>query len=49
MTVAADKSALGEFLRSRRQTLQPEDLGLYRGPRRRVGGLPGAWPGPVAV
>lgn len=39
MTVAADKSALGEFLRSRRQTLQPEDLGLYRGPRRRVGGL----------
>jgi transcriptional regulator with XRE-family HTH domain len=39
VTVAADKSALGEFLRSRRQTLQPEDLGLYRGPRRRVGGL----------
>jgi len=39
VTAAADKSALGEFLRSRREALQPEDLGLYRGPRRRAGGL----------
>jgi transcriptional regulator with XRE-family HTH domain len=39
VTAAADKSALGEFLRSRRQALQPEDLGLYRGPRRRADGL----------
>jgi len=39
VTTAADKSALGEFLRSRRRALQPEDLGMYRGPRRRAGGL----------
>jgi transcriptional regulator with XRE-family HTH domain len=39
VTAAANKSALGEFLRSRRQALQPEDLGLYRGPLRRAGGL----------
>jgi transcriptional regulator with XRE-family HTH domain len=39
VTAAAGKSALGEFLRARRQALQPEDLGLYRGPRRRADGL----------
>lgn len=39
MAVASDKSALGAFLRSRRQALSPEDLGLYRGPRRRADGL----------
>jgi transcriptional regulator with XRE-family HTH domain len=30
---------LADFLRSRRQALQPEDVGLPRGPRRRTGGL----------
>jgi transcriptional regulator with XRE-family HTH domain len=33
------KSALGEFLRIRRESLRPEDVGLRRGPHRRVGGL----------
>ena len=30
---------LGELLRSRRERLQPEDVGLWPGPRRRVRGL----------
>ena len=34
-----DRVALAEFLRSRREALQPEDVGLPRGPRRRVSGL----------
>ncbi|MUK03210.1 helix-turn-helix domain-containing protein [Vibrio cholerae] len=34
-----DKTALAEFLRSRRESLQPEDLGLVRGERRRTAGL----------
>jgi transcriptional regulator with XRE-family HTH domain len=37
--VAIDRTGLAEFLRSRRETLQPEDVGLPRGPRRRTGGL----------
>ncbi|MFG1921012.1 helix-turn-helix transcriptional regulator [Cryptosporangium sp. NPDC048952] len=35
----ADREQLAEFLRSRREALQPEDVGLPRGPRRRTGGL----------
>jgi transcriptional regulator with XRE-family HTH domain len=34
-----DRDALAEFLRHRRESLQPEDVGLTRGPRRRTGGL----------
>jgi transcriptional regulator with XRE-family HTH domain len=34
-----DRSALAEFLRTRRAALQPEDVGLPRGPRRRTHGL----------
>jgi transcriptional regulator with XRE-family HTH domain len=34
-----DSAALAEFLRRRREALQPEDVGLPRGPRRRTGGL----------
>lgn len=34
-----DRTALAEFLRHRRETLQPEDVGLPRGPRRRTSGL----------
>ncbi|KQY60547.1 XRE family transcriptional regulator [Aeromicrobium sp. Root495] len=34
-----DRSALAEFLRSRRETLQPEDVGIPEGPRRRAPGL----------
>ncbi|ACU38304.1 helix-turn-helix domain-containing protein [Actinosynnema pretiosum subsp. pretiosum] len=30
---------LADFLRARREALQPEDVGLPRGPRRRTGGL----------
>src|ERR1700761_884571 len=33
------KEALGAFLRSRREALHPEDVGLRRGPHRRAGGL----------
>jgi len=33
------KAALGAFLRSRREALRPEDIGLRRGPHRRAGGL----------
>src|SRR3712207_5460664 len=34
-----DRRQLAEFLRGRREALQPEDVGLPRGPRRRAGGL----------
>jgi transcriptional regulator with XRE-family HTH domain len=34
-----DRALLADFLRARRQALQPEDVGLPRGPRRRTGGL----------
>jgi transcriptional regulator with XRE-family HTH domain len=34
-----DRAALAEFLRRRRETLQPEDVGLPRGQRRRTSGL----------
>ncbi|MER7938094.1 MULTISPECIES: helix-turn-helix transcriptional regulator [unclassified Streptomyces] len=35
----ADRAALAAFLRTRREALQPEDVGLPRGRRRRTGGL----------
>ncbi len=34
-----DAIGLGTFLRTRREALQPEDVGMPRGPRRRTGGL----------
>lgn len=34
-----DRSELADFLRRRRAVLQPEDVGLGRGPRRRTSGL----------
>ena len=34
-----DRGLLADFLRTRREALQPEDVGLPRGPRRRTGGL----------
>jgi transcriptional regulator with XRE-family HTH domain len=34
-----DRALLADFLRARREMLQPEDVGLARGPRRRTGGL----------
>lgn len=34
-----DRPQLADFLRSRREALQPEDVGLTRGPRRRTEGL----------
>ncbi|MER8047331.1 helix-turn-helix transcriptional regulator [Streptomyces sp. NPDC094032] len=34
-----DRAALAAFLRTRREALQPEDVGLPRGRRRRTGGL----------
>jgi len=34
-----DRTGLAEFLRRRREALQPEDVGLRRGPRRRTDGL----------
>jgi len=34
-----DRSGLADFLRHRRESLQPEDVGLPRGQRRRTGGL----------
>ena len=34
-----DRAGLGEFLRRRREALQPEDVGLPRGQRRRTNGL----------
>ena len=35
----AESNALGEYLRARRAQVQPEDVGLLAGPRRRVQGL----------
>ena len=37
--VAAKANALGDFLRARREQVQPEDVGLVGGTRRRVAGL----------
>ncbi|MCW8102526.1 helix-turn-helix transcriptional regulator [Streptomyces tauricus] len=34
-----DRALLADFLRARREVLQPEDVGLPRGQRRRTGGL----------
>jgi transcriptional regulator with XRE-family HTH domain len=34
-----DRALLADFLRARREALQPEDVGLPRGSRRRAGGL----------
>lgn len=34
-----DQLEVGRFIRSRREALQPEDVGLRRGPRRRTVGL----------
>ena len=34
-----DRAQLADFLRTRREALQPEDVGLNRGPRRRAEGL----------
>lgn len=34
-----DREQLADFVRTRRLALQPEDVGLSRGPRRRTGGL----------
>ncbi|MDP9794269.1 transcriptional regulator with XRE-family HTH domain [Catenuloplanes nepalensis] len=34
-----NRAQLADFLRTRREALQPEDVGLPRGPRRRAGGL----------
>jgi transcriptional regulator with XRE-family HTH domain len=38
-TTHMDRGRLADFLRSRRTALQPEDVGLPRGQRRRTGGL----------
>lgn len=37
--MATDRSGLAAFLRAHREALQPEDVGLARGPRRRTSGL----------
>jgi len=37
--VEIDRAGLAEFLRTRRESLQPEDVGLPRGRRRRTAGL----------
>src|SRR5262249_41967646 len=37
--VSLERTQLADFLRTRREALQPEDVGLPRGPRRRTGGL----------
>lgn len=34
-----DRAGLAEFLRHRRESLHPEDVGLLRGQRRRTSGL----------
>lgn len=34
-----DQVAVGAFIRARREAMQPEDVGLRRGPRRRTAGL----------
>lgn len=38
-TVGMDREQLADFVRTRRQSLQPEEVGLSRGPRRRTAGL----------
>jgi transcriptional regulator with XRE-family HTH domain len=38
-SVEMDRAQLADFLRTRREALQPEDVGLPRGPRRRTSGL----------
>ncbi len=37
--MSIDRAALAEFLRGRREALQPDDVGLPRGSRRRTDGL----------
>lgn len=37
--MTTDRAGLAQFLRQRRELLQPEDVGLPRGERRRTGGL----------
>ena len=39
VAVMIDRAGLAAFLRRRRESLQPEDVGLPRGPRRRTSGL----------
>jgi transcriptional regulator with XRE-family HTH domain len=39
MGLGMNKTELADFLRKRREALQPEDVGLHRGPRRRTIGL----------
>lgn len=39
MEQTVDRASLGAFLRARREALQPEDVGLRRGSRRRARGL----------
>jgi hypothetical protein len=39
VNVTLDRDGLAAFLRARRQSLQPEDVGLRRGARRRTSGL----------
>jgi len=39
VTVSIDRPQLAEFLRRRREALQPEDVGMPRGQRRRTSGL----------
>jgi transcriptional regulator with XRE-family HTH domain len=39
LVVPVDRAELAKFLRTRREALQPEDVGLPRGARRRTGGL----------
>jgi transcriptional regulator with XRE-family HTH domain len=39
MEQTVDRASLGSFLRARREALQPEDVGLRRGSRRRARGL----------
>ncbi|GAA1618344.1 helix-turn-helix transcriptional regulator [Actinoplanes couchii] len=39
MSETEPRALLADFLRARREALQPEDVGLPRGPRRRAGGL----------
>lgn len=39
MDQAVDRASLGAFLRARREALQPEDVGLRHGSRRRTAGL----------
>ena len=37
--MTGDRAELADFLRTRREALQPEDVGLPRGARRRTAGL----------